>query len=211
MFNNNSGWGAGGACAMWSSPAFKQCLIIGNTGDGGGGGIQAFGEGAFPIIEDCKEDITESIHATINVIANSALDSARGNSGTIIAQFFHGMRKASAGKQLVYISDLAEALKHGYLSAKESLLNPQEGTIITVMREVSDKANDFGIYQVFGDMTISILNGKNGEEILSKSFNKIQGSDFQSNQEAANHSLKKMSEKITEDFLPGIIDLIQGI
>ena len=78
-------------------------------------------------------------------------------------------------------------------------------------RATSDVANDYGMYQVFGDMTISILNGKNGQEILSKSFNKIQGSDFQSNREAANHSLKKMSEKITEDFLPEIIDLLQSI
>ena len=55
----------------------------------------------------------------------------------------------------------------------------------------------------------SISNGLTGEKILEKSFNKIQGSDFQSNTEAANQSLKKMSEKITEDFLPGIIELIK--
>jgi len=76
-------------------------------------------------------------------------------------------------------------------------------------RSNSDTANDFGIYQVFGDVTITISNGKTGEEILKKSFNKIQGSDFQSNKEAANQSLKKMAEKITEDFLPGIIELIK--
>ena len=76
-------------------------------------------------------------------------------------------------------------------------------------RSNSDTANDYGIYQVFGDVTISISNGETGEEILKKSFNKIQGSDFQSNKEAANQSLKKMSEKITEDFLPEIIELIK--
>ena len=81
------------------------------------------------------------------------------------------------------------------------------GTVNT--RSNSDTANDFGIYQVFGDVTITISNGKTGEEILKKSFNKVQGSDFQSNKEAANQSLKKMSEKITEDFLPGIIELIK--
>ena len=82
------------------------------------------------------------------------------------------------------------------------------GTVNT--RSNSDTANDFGIYQVFGDVTITISNGETGEEILKKSFNKVQGSDFQSNKEAANQSLKKMSEKITEDFLPGIIELIKG-
>jgi len=81
------------------------------------------------------------------------------------------------------------------------------GTVNT--RSNSDTANDFGIYQVFGDVTITISNGETGEEILKKSFNKVQGSDFQSNKEAANQSLKKMSEKITEDFLPEIIELIK--
>lgn len=81
------------------------------------------------------------------------------------------------------------------------------GTVNT--RSNSDTANDFGIYQVFGDATISISNGETGEKILEKPFNKIQGSSFQSNKEAANQSLKKMSEKITEDILPEIIELIQ--
>ena len=76
-------------------------------------------------------------------------------------------------------------------------------------RFVSDTPNDYGIYQVFGDATISITNGETGQEILKKSFNKVQGSDFQTNKEAANQSLKKMSEKITEDFLPEIIELIK--
>ena len=63
---------------------------------------------------------------------------------------------------------------------------------------------------MFGDATIFISNGETGDKILEKPFNKIQGSSFQSNKEAANQSLKKMSEKITEDFLPGIIELIKG-
>jgi len=82
------------------------------------------------------------------------------------------------------------------------------GTVNT--RSHSDTANDFGIYQAFGDVTISISNGETGEEIIKKSFNKIQGSDFQSNKEAANQSLKKISEKITEEFLPEIVELIKG-
>ena len=80
------------------------------------------------------------------------------------------------------------------------------GTINT--RSVSDKPNEYGIYQVFADLTISISHGQSNKEILKKSFNKIQGSDFNSNQEAANQSLKKMSHKIKEDFLP---EILQGM
>ena len=78
-------------------------------------------------------------------------------------------------------------------------------------RALSDKPNEYGIYQVFGDMTIAISKGETGEELLEKSFNHIQGSDFQSNREAANQSLKRMSEKIKKDFLPEIIDLIENL
>ena len=77
-------------------------------------------------------------------------------------------------------------------------------------RSVSDTPNEYDIYLVFGDITISISNGVTGEQILEKSFNKVQGSSFHSNKEAANQSLNKMSEKITEEFLPEIIDLIEG-
>ena len=78
-------------------------------------------------------------------------------------------------------------------------------------RSLSDTPNEYGIYQVFGDLTISISNGISGEEIMSKSYNQIQGSDFNSNREAANQSLKKMSIKITEDFLPEILNVIEGL
>tara|TARA_B100000686_G_scaffold21127_1_gene19297 strand:+ start:169 stop:1482 length:1314 start_codon:yes stop_codon:yes gene_type:complete len=80
------------------------------------------------------------------------------------------------------------------------------GTVNT--RSVSDEPNEYGIYQVFADLTISISYGESNKEILKKSFNKIQGSDFNSNQEAANQSLKKMSHKIKEDFLP---EILQGM
>jgi len=96
----------------------------------------------LPIIEDSKIEITDSVDVTANFIADTALDSARGNSGTIIAQFFHGMRKALSGLEVANINDFSNALKVGYKSANDSLLNPEEGTIITVMRDVSNIAQD---------------------------------------------------------------------
>ena len=96
----------------------------------------------LPIIEDCSSSVTERVCDTVNIIADAALDSARGNSGTIIAQFFHGMRKALSNVESADINDFANALKTGYISANDSLLNPEEGTIITVMRDVSNIAQD---------------------------------------------------------------------
>ena len=76
----------------------------------------------------------------MNIIEDKALESARGNSGTIIAQFLHGFRKSTIRKDLLYVNDFSEALVQGYRSSKESLLNPEEGTIITVMKDVANKS-----------------------------------------------------------------------
>ena len=84
-----------------------------------------------------------------------------------------------------------------------------KGTINT--RSVSDKPNDYGIYQTFADATISISKGGIGEKLIEKSFNKIQGSDFNSKTESANQALKKLSEKITTEFLPELAEILQGL
>ena len=96
----------------------------------------------LPIVEYPQENIPKHAGKVFNIMADLALESARGNSGTIIAQFFHGMRKTTKNKEKLYINDFAIALKSGYQSAIDSLINPKEGTIITVMRDVSDKANE---------------------------------------------------------------------
>jgi len=96
----------------------------------------------LPIIEYPYDNIPNHTGEVFNIIADLALESARGNSGTIIAQFFHGMRKTTKNKDKLYIQDFSDALKTGYESAFESLINPKEGTIITVMRDVSKKAEE---------------------------------------------------------------------
>ena len=73
-------------------------------------------------------------------------------------------------------------------------------------RSVSEDPNQYGIFQVFGDITISISSASTGALLLKKSFNKVQGSDFNSNEEAANQSLRKIKELVNSDFLPNIID-----
>ena len=96
----------------------------------------------LPIIEDYESQISNNASNVLNFMADKALESARGNSGTIIAQFIHGMRESCLGKEVLCLKDFADALELGYISSKDSLLNPKEGTIITVMRSVSEKATN---------------------------------------------------------------------
>ena len=77
-------------------------------------------------------------------------------------------------------------------------------------RFISEQPNEYGIFQVFGDANIFVKNTKTGDKILEKSYKKIQGSDFNSNEEAGNQALKKISNKIIEDFLPKVSNLIEN-
>ena len=92
----------------------------------------------LPIVEEKKQNIPKSAYEALQLIADLALDSSRGNSGTIIAQWFHGMRRSAEDKDNLEIKDFVSAFNRGYQSASDSLLNPKEGTIITVMRTVAE-------------------------------------------------------------------------
>jgi len=133
----------------------------------------------MPIISDCKNNIPERADETMKLIANTALDSARGNSGTIIAQFFYGLSKAFNGLDIIYVKDFANGLNQGYLSAFDSLINPEEGTIITVMRDVANKAKEISnegckdyvsfVKNIFKEAESSLKATKSILKILKKS------------------------------------------
>ncbi len=134
----------------------------------------------LPIVEECKREVTINISETMEIIADKALESARGNSGTIIAQFLHGMRKTTSKKNTLNIQDVSKALNQGFVSSKESLLSPEEGTIITVMRDVATKSaeiinNEGCIYfedfldQCYHRSIISLEKTKTTLKILRKS------------------------------------------
>jgi len=133
----------------------------------------------LPIIEECNDQITENVGESLDIIADLALESARGNSGTIIAQFLHGLRRACRNKDTIDVNDFSKALTSGYDSAIESLMKPEEGTIITVMRDVSEKSKELCVneeisFETFLDKcyhesVVSLEKTKNILKILRKS------------------------------------------
>ena len=73
-------------------------------------------------------------------MARSALLAARGNSGLISAQFFRGMAAVSTGRERITPSEFAEGMVAGAIAAYDSVPNPREGTMLTVMRVSADIA-----------------------------------------------------------------------
>jgi len=83
-------------------------------------------------IKKCKESSFTSISS---VIADSALTGARGNSGAILAQFFQGLAEATKGKVRLSTEAFAQAATKAAEQARNAISHPQEGTIITVMKD----------------------------------------------------------------------------
>ncbi|NHZ87133.1 MAG: DegV family EDD domain-containing protein [Planctomycetia bacterium] len=94
-----------------------------------------------------KNDIQQNVHSNIanmsDLIADSALDGARGNAGSILAQFLVGLAEGLQNHTKVTTQQFAEAVKTGKQYAYQALLNPVEGTILTVISDWSDALQRF--------------------------------------------------------------------
>ena len=73
-------------------------------------------------------------------ISNNILRSARGNSGAILSLFFRGFAKSLKGLNEADAEDIAKAFEFGTKEAYNAVMNPTEGTILTVMRSCAEEA-----------------------------------------------------------------------
>lgn len=73
-------------------------------------------------------------------LASASLRGARGNSGVILSQFIRGLSKGFKDKEDADLETLALAFEQGTKSAYQAVMKPTEGTILTVMRGLSDEA-----------------------------------------------------------------------
>jgi len=92
---------------------------------------------------------SENLSDTVESIANAALNGSRGNSGIIFAEFFNGLYERLKGKAQAKIEDFKEAVKHAIQKAYQAIMNPVEGTILTVLRkafEITGKHENFNSY-----------------------------------------------------------------
>jgi uncharacterized protein len=74
----------------------------------------------------------DGVGAAARAAADGALDGARGNSGAIFAQFLHGLAGGMDRREHVDGAQFADAAVLGTESAYTALLEPREGTILSV-------------------------------------------------------------------------------
>ena len=87
---------------------------------------------------------SSSIIEVGKVLSRGALMGARGNSGVILSQFFRGLYVGMKDltQNELGIDDLMKCLETGYQVAYKAVMEPVEGTILTVVREAAEKTKE---------------------------------------------------------------------
>ncbi len=75
-------------------------------------------------------------------ISSGSLRGARGNSGVILSQLLRGFTKIAKTYEAITIPEIAEACDKAVSTAYKAVMKPKEGTILTVAKDVSDKATE---------------------------------------------------------------------
>ena len=100
-----------------------------------------------------------AIGVKAEALANGMLLNARGNSGVILSQFFNGIALSLKDKINADTKVIAKALKEGVNNAYASVVNPVEGTMLTVIREATENAiNNLEKNESIGDFFDYYLN-----------------------------------------------------
>ncbi len=94
---------------------------------------------AYARIEDCEHEVISQVAADL---AHGALMGARGNSGVILSQIWRGVARGLKDKETANAHDIANALKLASETAYKGVMQPVEGTILTVIREGAEEAVD---------------------------------------------------------------------
>lgn len=94
-------------------------------------------------VQEIQSSKSSSIGEVSKIMAKGALMGARGNSGVILSQIFRGIAKGLEGKDEVNPYEFALSMLEGSKSAYRAVMRPTEGTILTVIREVGEKATEY--------------------------------------------------------------------
>lgn len=92
-------------------------------------------------VRDIQNNETLSVSEISKTLSRGLLMGARGNSGVILSQFFRGIytgMETIKGSSAT-VAEFINCLVCGYKVAYKAVMNPVEGTILTVMREAGEK------------------------------------------------------------------------
>jgi len=93
-------------------------------------------------LENTDEDTVSGI---AEIAANASLRGARGNSGVILSQIFRGVAKAAKGAETAGAKGVIKALISAKETAYRAVMKPQEGTVLTVIRQICEFVESYAV------------------------------------------------------------------
>ena len=98
-------------------------------------------EAAVAELDAHAGSMPDRVDDVLKLITRGALMGARGNSGIILYQIIAGISAGSAGAEMLDSRGLTRGLATAADLAYKAVTNPVEGTMLTVMRAISDACN----------------------------------------------------------------------
>jgi uncharacterized protein len=95
------------------------------------------------IVEGIAGSRERSVHGMLRRAADLALAGARGCSGTILAQFFHGLAEEFAGAPQLSARRFGAGVVRAVAYPYDALSQPREGTMLTVLRDWGESVREW--------------------------------------------------------------------
>lgn len=92
--------------------------------------------------EEAQKADASDVRAVTAALAAGAVRSARGNSGTVLSQVFRAVAEAASGSG-IGVESVQHSLKLAVQHVSQTIANPVEGTILTVLRHAAIAAEEF--------------------------------------------------------------------
>lgn len=83
-----------------------------------------------------------SVDEVAKALSQGTLMGARGNSGVILSQLVRGLSKTVKGKSTIEFADVKDIFNQAAKTAYKAVMQPKEGTILTVANKMAEKAEE---------------------------------------------------------------------
>ncbi|MDY6947660.1 MAG: DegV family protein [Pseudomonadota bacterium] len=162
--------------------------------DGDTGTNMALTMGA--VLASLRRGADDHAGSTLTRAADAALDGARGNSGAILAQFFLGMGDSAASHAALSTAQFANAVTAGAAYARDSLSEPREGTVLTVITDFAAETTRLAASGLHDHLALF-------SQALSKARASLQ------------HTAEQLEElraaRVVDAGAQGFVDLLEGM
>jgi hypothetical protein len=148
------------------------------------------------VLASLRRDPNDHAGSTLIHAADAALDGARGNSGAILAQFLLGMGDSASTHSSLSTVQFANAVTAGATYARDSLCEPREGTVLTVISDFATETNRLasgGLQDFLGLFSQALVRARKSLQRTSEQLEELRAA------------------RVVDAGAKGFIDLIEGM